>query len=54
LGTLIDPDNHRKAFAKLTEKAGIGRWHPHVNADRNGERVPVEKGSTSVRSYLAA
>jgi len=25
-----------------------------VNADRNGERVPVEKGSTSVRSYLAA
>ena len=27
---------------------------PAVNADRNGERVPVEKGSTSVRSYLAA
>jgi hypothetical protein len=25
-----------------------------VNADRNGERAPVEKGSTSVRSYLAA
>ena len=25
-----------------------------VNADRNGERAPAEKGSTSVRSYLAA
>ncbi len=26
----------------------------HVNADRNLERAPVENGSTSVRSYLAA
>ena len=29
LGTLLDPDNHRKAFYTLSEKAGLGRWHPH-------------------------
>jgi hypothetical protein len=31
-----------------------GRIVPDVNADRNEERAPVEKGSASVRSYLAA
>ena len=39
---------------------GDQRWrtvldsHDRVNADRNLERAPVENGSTSVRSYLAA
>lgn len=29
IGTPLDPDGHRKSFAALTERAGIGRWHPH-------------------------
>jgi hypothetical protein len=39
----------RRADGRPPVLAGHG-----VNADRNGERAPVEKGSTSVRSYLAA
>jgi integrase len=29
IGTPLDPDNQRRAFAELTERAGLGRWHPH-------------------------
>ena len=29
IGTAIDPRNFRRAFAKLTETAGLGPWHPH-------------------------
>jgi integrase len=29
LGTMIDPANSRRAFAKVTEAAGLGHWHPH-------------------------
>ena len=28
-GTLLDPANLRRALATVTEKAGLGRWHPH-------------------------
>lgn len=59
LGTLIDPDNHRKAFAKLTEKAGIGRWHPHelrhsATSIMLAQGVPIDVvskvlGHTSIR-----
>ena len=59
LGTLLDPDNHRKAFAKLTEKAGLGRWHPHelrhsATSIMLAQGVPIEVvskvlGHTSIR-----
>jgi integrase len=29
VGTPIDPRNLRRMFARLTEGAGLGRWHPH-------------------------
>jgi integrase len=29
IGTMLDPANTRRAFAKLTEGAGLGHWHPH-------------------------
>lgn len=29
VGTPIDPSNLRRAFARLTTAAGLGRWHPH-------------------------
>jgi integrase len=29
IGTPIDPANLRRAFARLTRKAGLGDWHPH-------------------------
>lgn len=29
LGVMLDPANTRRAFARLTEAAGLGRWHPH-------------------------
>lgn len=29
IGTMIDPANSRRAFARVTEAAGLGRWHPH-------------------------
>jgi hypothetical protein len=28
-GTLLDPANLRRALGTVTEKAGLGRWHPH-------------------------
>ena len=28
-GTLLDPANLRRALRSVTEKAGLGRWHPH-------------------------
>ena len=59
IGTLLDPDNHRKAFTKLTEKAGIGRWHPHelrhsATSIMLAQGVPIEVvskvlGHTSIR-----
>ena len=29
LGTPVDPDNFSKAFGRLCERAGLGRWHLH-------------------------
>jgi integrase len=29
IGTMLDPANTRRAFGKVTEAAGLGRWHPH-------------------------
>ena len=29
LGGPIDPANLRRSFGKVTESAGLGRWHPH-------------------------
>jgi integrase len=29
VGTPVDPDNLSKAFARLSESAGLGRWHLH-------------------------
>jgi integrase len=59
LGTPLDPDNHRKAFAKLTKRAGIGEWHPHelrhsATSIMLAQGVPIEVvskilGHTSIR-----
>ena len=59
LGTPLDADNHRKAFAELTERAGIGRWHPHelrhsATSILLAQGVPIEVvskllGHTSIR-----
>ncbi len=59
IGTLLDPDNHRKVFARLTEKAGIGRWHPHelrhsATSIMLAQGVPIDVvskvlGHTSIR-----
>jgi len=58
-GTPLDPDNHRREFAKLTERAGIGRWHPHemrhtATSILLAQGVPIEVvskvlGHTSIR-----
>ncbi len=29
IGAPIDPSNLRRLFARLTERAGLGRWHPN-------------------------
>lgn len=29
LGTMLDPSNTRRYFRQLTERAGLGPWHPH-------------------------
>jgi hypothetical protein len=29
VGTPINPANYRRSFARLTEQAGLGHWHPH-------------------------
>jgi integrase len=29
LGTAIDPRNFRRSFTRMTERAGLGRWHPN-------------------------
>jgi integrase len=29
VGTPLDPSNLRRGFARLTQAAGIGHWHPH-------------------------
>jgi integrase len=29
VGSPIDPNNLRRTFARLTDRAGLGRWHPH-------------------------
>jgi integrase len=29
VGTPVNPSNYRRSFASLTERAGLGRWHPH-------------------------
>jgi len=28
-GTMLDPDNISHVFSRLTERAGLGPWHPH-------------------------
>ena len=28
-GTLLDPANLRRALGTVTERAGLGHWHPH-------------------------
>ncbi len=58
-GQPLDPDNHRRAFAELTQKAGIGRWHPHelrhsATSIMLAQGVPIEVvsktlGHTSIR-----
>lgn len=59
IGTPLDPDSHRKAFARLTERAGIGRWHPHelrhsATSIMLAQGVPIDVvskvlGHTSIR-----
>ena len=29
LGTLLDPANLRRSLHQLTDRAGLGHWHPH-------------------------
>jgi integrase len=29
IGTLLDPANLRRGLRQVTERAGLGRWHPH-------------------------
>jgi integrase len=29
VGTPIHPRNFRRSFSRLTERAGLGRWHPN-------------------------
>src|SRR6187397_1140873 len=28
-GAPLDPENFSRTFAKLTQRAGLGHWHPH-------------------------
>jgi len=59
IGTPLDPDNHRKAFAILTKRAGIGKWRPHelrhsATSIMLAQGVPIEVvskilGHTSIR-----
>jgi len=27
--TPLDPSNLRRSFARITQRAGLGKWHPH-------------------------
>jgi integrase len=29
VGTPLDPSNLRRSFARITHRAGLGKWHPH-------------------------
>jgi len=29
VGTPVDPSNFRRVFGRISEKAGLGHWHPH-------------------------
>jgi len=29
IGTPVDPSNFRRTFGRITERAGLGHWHPH-------------------------
>jgi len=59
IGTPLDPDNHRKAFASLTKRVGIGTWRPHelrhsATSIMLAQGVPIEVvskilGHTSIR-----
>lgn len=59
IGTPLDPDSHRKRFSALTERAGIGRWHPHelrhsATSIMLAQGVPIDVvskvlGHTSIR-----
>jgi len=59
IGTPLDPDNHRRAFSALTERAGLGHWHPHelrhsATSIMLAQGVPIEVvskvlGHTSIR-----
>lgn len=59
IGTPLDPDNHRKIFATVTKRAGIGKWHPHelrhsATSIMLAQGVPIEVvskilGHTSIR-----
>jgi integrase len=59
VGTLIDPSNLRRSFSQMTERAGIGHWHPnelrHSAASLlSASGVPIEQiadllGHASIR-----
>ena len=47
-GSPIDPNNLRRSFARLTERAGLGRWHPHelrhsTTSILSAAGVPIER-----------
>jgi integrase len=59
VGTLIDPSNLRRSFSQMTERAGIGHWHPHelrhsAASLLSASGVPIEQiadllGHSSIR-----
>ena len=59
LGTLLDPANLRRGLRQVTERAGLGRWHPHelrhsATSLLSAAGVPLEQvadvlGHTSTR-----
>jgi integrase len=59
VGTFIDPSNLRRSFSQMTQRAGIGHWHPHelrhsAASLLSADGVPIEQiadllGHTSIR-----
>ena len=59
VGSLIDPSNLRRSFSQMTERAGIGHWHPHelrhsAASLLSASGVPIERiadllGHSSIR-----
>jgi integrase len=53
VGTPIDPRNFRRSITRMTERAGLGRWHPNElrHSAVSYHRLPASGRRTSPMSW---